>query len=87
MPKASAGTFNLWIYRRIRKKAEGRRILPYATILEILKRCIPWTPRVLYYPILKDLEKQGLLKKIDRRKYEIIGGNADVSLNKYNCPI
>lgn len=78
--------FYLWLYRKIKKKARGV-LVPYAYILETLKRSIPWTPRSLFYPIIKDLEKYKLLKKIDRRKYEITGGNADSSLNRYNCPL
>ena len=87
MTAADPPVFYLWMYRKIRKKADGRIIISYATILEIIKRSIPWTPRVLYYPIIKDLEKCKLLRKIDRRSYEIIGSNADTSLNQYNCPI
>jgi hypothetical protein len=82
-----APIFYLWIYRKIRKKADGRVIVPYAMILEIIKRSIPWTPRAIYYPIIKDMEKSKLLKRMDKRRYEIIGGNADSLLNQYNCPI
>jgi len=88
MPKKSEPpVFCLWIYQKIKKRANGRVFVPYATILEIIKRSIPWTPRVLYYPIIKDLERYNLLRRVDKKKYEIIGGNADLSLNKYNCPI
>lgn len=77
----------LWMYRKIRKKARGRRYIPYAWVLEIVKRSNLWAPRVLYYPIIEDMEKYKLLKRIDKRKYEIIGGNADSFLNQYHCPI
>lgn len=79
--------FYLWIYRKIRKKANGRFIIAYANVLEIIKRSIPWTPRVLYYPIIKDLERYHLLRRVDKKRYEIVGRNADSLLNQYNCPI
>ena len=80
-------TFHLYLYRKIRKKSKGRVYVSHANVMEILKRFIPFTPRVLYYPIIKDLEKDKLIKKIDKTKYEITGDRADNDLNKYNCPI
>ena len=79
--------FYLWIYQKIRKKSNGRIYIPYSMILEIIKRSIPWTPRRLYYPIIKDMESLKLLKRIDKRKYELIGGLADSYLNQFDDPI
>ena len=51
--------------------------------MEVLKRFLPYTRRALYYPIIADLEKDSLIRKIDRTKYELIGMTADTILNKY----
>jgi len=92
MAKVNYPVFYLWIYSKIRKKTKGLGIIPHPLLFEILKRSIPWTPHHLYYPIIEDLEKYKLIKKINkkrlyRRNYEIIGKNADVLLNQYNLPI
>ena len=79
-------TVHLILYRKIRRMSNGRYV-GHHSVMEIMKRFLPYFSRVLYYPIIKDLEKDKLLKKIDKTKYEIVGGQADVSLNKYNCPI
>jgi len=76
----------LILYRKIRKRAGGRQIVPHNLVMEIFKRFIPFFPHNLYYPIIKNMEKFKLIKKIDRLKYELIGGTADNSLNKFNCP-
>lgn len=78
--------FYVWIYARIKQKSRGI-FVPYATVLELLKRTLPKVTRTLHYPIIKDLEKYKLLKRIDRRKYKIVGGRIDNLLNQYNCPI
>lgn len=81
---ANPPIFYLWIYRKIRLTSNGRFYIPYGDILSILKRSIPWTPHILYHPIISDMTKFKLLKRIDKTKYEIIGGKADIFLNKYN---
>lgn len=80
-------TVHLILYRKIKRKANGRRYVGHCDVIEIMKRFLPYFSRVLYYPIIKDMEKDNLLRKIDKTKYEIVGGSADNSLNKYNCPI
>lgn len=80
-------TVHLILYRKIKRKANGRRYVAHCDVMEILKRFMPYFSRMLYYPIIEDMEKDKLLRKIDKAKYEIVGGNADLPLNKYNCPI
>ena len=79
--------FYLVVYRNMRKMAKGSRFITHSTLLEVLGRILFRIPKVLYCPIIKDLEKYKLLKKIDRKKYELVGGNVDSLLNQYNCPV
>jgi len=79
-------TVHLILYRKIKRMSNGR-FVGHHSVMEIMKRFFPYFSRVLYYPIIKDLERDKLLKKLDKTKYEIIGGQADNALNKHNCPI
>jgi len=92
MSQANHWAFYIWLYARIKSKAGKSRFIPYPIMLEVLKRSIPWTPHWLYYPIIKDLEKLKYIRKtntkrLDRRSYEIIGGNVDLILNQFKSPI
>lgn len=83
----SKPTVHLILYRKMRKMSKGRRYIGHCDVMEIMKRFLPFFSHSLYYPIIEDLEKDSLIRKIDKTKYEIIGGNSDAPLNKYNCPV
>ena len=86
MPPSSVPIIYLFIYGKIRKRANSAVVISCGNVLEVLKRTFYQVPRMFHYEILKDMEKYKLLKKIDRKKYGIIGGNADSTLNRFNFP-
>jgi hypothetical protein len=77
----------VFIYKLIKQKANGRKIIPHQEVLEVLRRRLLRIPRIYHYQIIKELGLYKLLRKIDKRKYEIVGGNIDNLLNQYNSII
>lgn len=74
----------LYFYGRVKKKANGRPMISSVDLIEVFKRTfLPNVPKSIYYIIIKDMESLGLLKKIDRLKYQITGKNADNYLRRF----
>jgi len=62
---------HVYIYKKIKEKIKfGDSIRP-KVLLEQLKR-ISRVPKTLHYPILKQMEEEGLIKRINHQKYEIL---------------
>lgn len=80
-------SFYLFIYRKIKDKLQGRIIIHQYELMEVLARNIPQVAKPVRFVILKELESYELIKKIDKQKTQIIGGNADLKLEKYTCSI
>lgn len=85
--KVGYPVFYLYLYKLIKKKANGRPIIAHCALLEVFRRNLLWVPRCLHYPMIEELESLKLIKKINRRKYDLIGGDKDKLLNKLNLPI
>lgn len=77
----------LFLYKVIKQKANGRIIVAHNEVIEILKRRIWKISHKYYFPIIKEMCQFRLLKRINKRKYEIIGGNIDNLLNRLSIPI
>lgn len=81
--KEDPSVLHLFIYRKIKEKSQGHRFITHASFLEVLRRGLHKVPRRLHYVIIDEMEERNLIRKLDRQKYELIGGEADKSLNKY----
>lgn len=79
--------FYLFLYRKIKEKSNGDRIVLHYKMLEVIGRLIPKVAKPYRYAIIKDLENFNLVRKIDQRKYQIIGGKADLKLNRLSYPL
>ncbi len=77
----------LWVYKKVKEKANGRLILPHYTLLEVIRRTCNRIPKKYDYWIIKDLEARGYIKKLNKNKYEITGGNRDMKLASYSYPL
>lgn len=60
------------IYHKIKEKSNGRPIVLHSKVMEEIRRTFPCIPHFTHYIILKGLIEEGLLRKIDRTKYELI---------------
>lgn len=76
--------FYLFIYRHLRKKANGRPFITHTNLFEILKRVLNKVPNPLKYEVIRELEEFNLIKKINKRKYQLTGGRSDLKLNKFD---
>jgi hypothetical protein len=74
-------------YQRIKEKCKGSKIIRTNVLLEVIRRQNPKAPKRFDYVIIKELEKMCLLRKIDKQKYEVLGGNRDLELAKYTYPL
>jgi len=57
------------IYRNIKKQAKFNYIRPKVLLAEVKR--VSRVPGTLHYPILKQMEDEGLIKRINHQKYEI----------------
>lgn len=74
---------HVYIYSKIKEKA---KISPYVRpkmILEELKR-ICRVPKTLHYPILKQMEEEGLIKRVNHQKYEFTTDDKDERIKELN---
>jgi hypothetical protein len=49
-------------------------------------RVMHFIPKNFRYPLIKELEEYGLLRKINKLRYAITGGAIDSKLTKYDYP-
>jgi len=62
---------HVYIYKKIKEKTKFGDYVRPKVLLEQLKR-ISRVPKTFHYPILKQMEEEGLIKRINHQKYEII---------------
>lgn len=74
--------YYLFLYKSIRHAAHGRKVIPTADILAAIGIRLRSIPKIYRYIILKEMEEMNLIKRVDSKKYYIIGGQADAQLNK-----
>lgn len=59
-----------YLYSKIKKRLKIGSYIRPSVIIEELKR-ICRVPNTLHYPILKQMEEEGLIKRINHQKYEL----------------
>ncbi len=61
---------HIYIYKKIKAKAKLGPYVKPSEILTELKRIVR-VPNTLHYPILKQMEEEGLIKRVNHQRYEI----------------
>ena len=72
-----------FIYLKAKKNLAGTPFVRPAYLLEILKRTCR-IPNVLHYPILNEMEKFELLRRINKQSWEVLSNNCTNKLKKYH---
>ena len=81
--KKEVSLIYIYIYARFKKHLVGTPFVRPKYLLEILKR-ICRIPNVLHYPILKEMEKFELIKRINKEKWEVLSHNCTNKIKKYH---
>jgi len=74
---------HVYIYKKIKDKIKFGQYIRPKVLLEELKR-ISRVPKTLHYPILKQMEEEGLIKRINHQKYEVMLEANSPELKKIN---
>ena len=64
----------IYIYAKFKKHLPNTPFVRPSYLLEIIKR-ICRIPKALHYPILKEMEKLELIKRINHQNYEVLRNN------------
>jgi len=72
----------IYIYAKFKKHLQGTPFVRPSYLLEILKR-ICRIPKPLHYPILKEMEKFELVKRINHQSWEVLNSKCTKSLEAY----
>jgi len=72
----------IYIYLKFKKSLTGTPLVRPSYLLEILKR-ICKIPKVLHYPILMEMDKYGLVKRINKQLWEVLNNNCAKKIKKY----
>jgi len=72
----------IYIYAKFKKNLSGTPFVRPSYLLGILKR-ICRIPKILHYPILKEMQKFGLLQRINKQSWEVLNNNCNKKLEKY----
>jgi len=71
IPDAKLSYVYIYVYARLRERINLKEEVSPKRILEIIKK-VCRVPRVLHYPILKQLEEFGLIKRINHQTYQVL---------------
>lgn len=72
----------IYIYAKFKKNLIGTPFIRPSYLLGILKR-ICRVPKALHYPILKEMEKCELIKRINHQCWEVLNHSCNKILEKY----
>ena len=72
----------VFLYSKFRKNLVGSPYVRPSYLLGILKR-ICRVPKALHYPILKEMEKFELIKRINHQSWEVLSHSCNKRLDKY----
>jgi len=77
---------HVYIYNKIRQKAKIGSYIRPRVIIEELKKVLRTRgiPNSLHYPILKQMEEEGLIKRINHQKYELTDEQKDKRVKEIN---
>jgi len=77
---------HVFIYNKIKRRAKIGSFVRPRVIIEELKRVLSprGMPYSLHYPILKQMEEEGLIRRINHQKYELPDEQKDKRVKKIN---
>lgn len=74
---------HIYIYKKIKEKLKiGPYIRPKQLLLEL--KLVSRVPKTLHYPILKQMEEEGFIKRINHQKYELTKEDKTEKLKQIN---
>jgi len=73
----------IYVYCRFRKHLSGTPFVRPSYLLEILKR-ICRIPKILHYPILNDMQKFELIRRINKQVWEVLNNSCTDKLKEYH---
>ena len=77
---------NVYIHHKIKEKAKMSPYIRPKQLLTELKLVLK-VPPTLHYPILKQMEEEGLIKRINHQKYEFTQEQKNEKLKEINLKI
>ena len=77
---------HVFIYNKIKKRVKIGLFIRPSTIMEELKKVLRTRgmPHNLHYPIIKQMEEEGLIKRINHQKYELTDEQKDERVKEIN---
>jgi len=77
---------HVFIYNKIKKRAKIGLFIRPRIIMEELKKVLKTRgmPHNLHYPIIKQMEEEGLIKRINHQKYELTDEQKDERVKEIN---
>jgi len=73
----------IYAYNKIRERAKIGLFVRPKIIIEVLKQMLR-IPHTLHYPIIKQMEEEGLIKRINHQKYELTDEQKDERIKEIN---
>ena len=77
---------HVYIYKKIKEKAKISPFIRPKQLLTELKLVLK-VPPTLHYPILKQMEEEGLIKRINHQKYEFTQEHKNEKLKEINLKL
>lgn len=74
IPDTELSYVYIYVYARLRERIHLKEYVSPKRILDVIKQ-VCRVPKVLHYPILKQLEKAKLIKRINHQKYQVLEQN------------
>ena len=74
---------HIYIYKKIKEKVKMGPFIRPKQLLEELRRTSR-VPKTLHYPILKQMEEEGLIQRVNHQKYQITEKEKNEKLKKLN---
>ena len=74
---------HVYLYSKIKAKAKMGSFVRPNMIIEEFKRTLR-IPNTLHYPILRQMEEEGFIKRINHQKYELTDEQKDIKIKEIN---
>lgn len=74
---------HLYLYSRIKERAKIDNLIRPSIIIEEFKKILR-IPNTLHYPILNQMEEEGLIKRINHQKYELTDEEKNSKIKEIN---
>lgn len=74
---------HIYLYKKLKAKARIGNYIRPKVMIEELKR-MSRVPNTLHYPILRQMEEEGLIKRINHQKYEITTQEKNQKIKEVN---